>query len=321
MKKAFIYLFVLAATISFATAQSNTTHYKAVDDFVMKLGSLNNFNVATIADTITRHFTDKEDKARAIFYWIANNIAQDAKGIKQADQKNTLPEQIVQSRKSTSLGFSLLVQEMCSLANIRCLSVDGYIKNSTEDINEKADEPNHSWNVVQLGQSPEQWFYVDACKGSGYLDKKMATFTKSFTSDYFFADKTLFNLDHYPDNSAWQLGAGPKSIKEFYALPVLFNAAHEYGLGKPKPLTGYIKTTNTTPVSFSFPFNGSNIAAVELMMGDGRKIKKPEPMNFTTSGGTISFSYLFKTADTFPITIMADGKPLLAYTVEVTEKN
>ena len=321
MKKAFIYLFVLATTISAATAQSNAPHYAGVDEFVAKLGPLNNFNVATIADTITRHFSDKEDKARAIFYWIANNIALDPKAIKQADQKKTLPEEVVQSRKSTSLGFSLLVQEMCSLANIRCLSVDGYVKNSTEDINEKPDEINHSWNVVQLGQSPEQWYYVDACKGSGYLDKKMAVYTKYFTSDYFFADKTLFNLDHYPDNSAWQLGAGPKSTKEFYALPVFFNAAHEYGLAKPKPITGYIKTLNTTAVSFSFPFNGIDIAAVELVIGDARKMKKPEPMNFTTSGGTISFSYLFKTADTYPITVMVDGKPLIAYTVEVTEKN
>ena len=71
---------------------------------------------------------------------------------------------------------------MCSQANIRCLSVDGYVKNFPEEINDIPDEINHSWNVVQLGLSPEEWYYVDAAKGSGYLDKKRSVFTKKFTS-------------------------------------------------------------------------------------------------------------------------------------------
>ena len=143
------------------------------------------------------------------------------------------------------------------MANIRCLTADGYVKNNANDINNKIDEINHTWNVVQLGQSPEQWFYIDAAKASGFTDAKMTSFTKLFTSEYFFADRALFNLDHFPDNAAWQLGAGPKSLKEFYSLPVISNAAYKYGLQKPKPINGYVKTKANANTAFSFTYNDS----------------------------------------------------------------
>jgi hypothetical protein len=214
----------------------------------------------------------------------------------------------------------MLVQEMCSMANIRCLVVDGYVKNYPEDINNKPDEINHSWNVVQLGQSPEEWYFIDAAKASGYVDKKNTVFTKRFTSEYFFPGKTLFNLDHFPDNKAWQLGGGPKGLNEFYAMPVICNAAYTYGLQKPSPMNGFIKTKTKNTTSFSFSYNGSiPITGISLIMGEGNKQLKPVPINFTDNGGTISFNYQFKKDDSFPLRIMVDGKELMQYYMEVSE--
>jgi hypothetical protein len=321
MKK---YLFAIFSSMLFTSlslnAQPKANPYKAVDEFVKTLGALESKNVAIIADTLTRRLADKEQKARAIFYWIANNIALDIKSLKINDERKSLPEDVVKQRKATPLGFAKLFQEMSSLANIRCLVVDGYVKNNIDDLNNPADEINHSWNVVQLGLSPEQWFFVDVARASGMTDKKMSLFTKDFTSDYFFADRNLFNLDHYPDNDAWQLGTGPKSKKEFYSLPVIYNAAYIYELKKPTPAIGFIKAKKNGKTNFSFPYgSGMTISNISLIIGDGRKLQKPEPMNFTTSSGTISFSYQFKTEDTYPVKIVADGKTLLEYMVEVTE--
>ncbi len=299
-------------------AQGSSSKYHSVDDRVSKLGSLSSFNIATIADTITAAFSDHEEKARAIFYWIANNISIDPKATKQNDAKNTLPEKVIELRKANALGYSLLVQEMCSDVNIRCISVDGYKKNTSEDINQPVDEINHSWNVIQLGQSPETWYFVDACSASGWLDKKMTVFTKQFTSEYFFADKKLFGLTFYPDNSAWQLGGGPKNIKEFYALPVILNSAFALGLGKPTPPAGYIKANLKTAVSFSFRVNAP-VKSISVIVGNEKKQPKPEEMNFDNTGGLISFSYKFKKEDTAPVKIIADGKVILEYMAEVNE--
>jgi len=318
MKQFLLFLCCSFLLLNTTTAQKVEGPYQKVDDFVITLGPLTDNNVSTIADTLTRNLGSKELKARAIFYWIANNIALDAKAIKANDNRKTLPEEVIKTRKSTPLGFAKLFQEMSSIANIRCLVVDGFVKNSTEEINEPADEINHSWNVLQLGQSPEQWYYVDAARASGSMDAKMSGFIKDFTSEYFFADRILFNLDHFPDNDAWQLGPGPKSKKEFYALPLFYNAAYTYSFQKPAPALGLIQTKVDAKVQFSIPYRYSkSVGSVALLIGDARKPIKPTPMNFSTSNGSIVFSYQFKTEDSFPVRVQVNENTVLEYMVEV----
>lgn len=311
----------LSVVLAFAFSSGSFAQSAAyTDKYVEQLGSMDSLNVAQIAKRLTASSNDNEEKARSIFFWIANNIAIDPKTTRGGDQRKSLPEDVIKLRKATPLGFAKLYQEMASQANIRCLVVDGYVKNSLEDLNTPADEINHSWNVVQLGQSPETWYVVDAARASGSLDKKMATFTKNFTPQYFFADKTLFNQDHYPDNTAWQLGGGPKSLKDFYALPVLYSAAYKYGLRKITPANGYIKTKLKNKVTFTIPMNSDvPVESVSLLIGDARKLQKPEPMNFTTAGGAIVFSYQFKTAEELPVKVLLNDEVVAEYMVEVSE--
>jgi Transglutaminase-like superfamily len=320
MKKFLISILAfMLSIISFA--QIAIPKYKYIDDDVQKQGAFPKNNVAEIADAITTKFSSNEEKARAIFYWVANNIAIDAKAVKNQDEKFKLPEKVIELRKATPLGFSLLVQEMCSYAKIRCLSVDGYVKNFASEINEKAEDKNYSWNVVQLGQSPETWYYIDACRASGFLDSKLSVFTKQFTSQYFFAEKKLFNLVYFPDNMAWQLGGGINNVKQYYTLPVFGNQAIALEMKKPSPLTGLIKTTIAKPVLFSFTINNDNsINKISILIGDEKKKQKEEPMNFDNNSGNIKFSYTFKKEDTYPIQILVDGKVVLQYMVDVTEK-
>ncbi len=316
--KNFIFSLILSITAGNVIAQAS--NYSTTDKFVQGMGSMDSLNVAQIAKRLGNASNDNEERARAIFYWIANNIAIDPKATRGGDQRKSLPEDVIKLRKATPLGFAKLYQEMASQLNIRCLVVDGYVKNSLDDLGEPADEANHSWNVVQLGQSPDTWYVLDVARASGTLDKKMASFTKNFTSEYFFADKTLFNQDHYPDNAAWQLGGGPKSIKDFYALPVLSSAAYKYGVRKLNPATGYVKTKMKNKVSFSIPVNGNPaIEKVSLLIGDAKKMQKPEPMNFTTVGAALAFSYQFKTADEFPVKVLLNDEVIAEYIVEVTE--
>jgi hypothetical protein len=317
--KYYLLAFLFSALTKFSVAQTHPKEWDAADAYAEKLGPLTNFNVATIADTLTRTFATKEEKARAIFYWIAHNIIWDLKATKSNDEKKNDPVLVIQNRKATPLGYSLLIQEMCSDANIRCLSVDGYTKNDPSDINNKPDEINHSWNVVQLGESPAQWYYIDAAKASGYPDKKMSKFTKKFTSEYFFSEKTLFNLDHYPNNSAWQLGPGAKSLKEFYSQPVIYNAAYEYGLQKPQPANGYLKTKTDKTINFTYNYNGKELSSVVLVIGDDKRTEKTEAMNFTATGKILSFNFQFKKEDEYPVKILIDGKEFMAYYVEASE--
>ena len=308
-------LFLFAFSFQ-ADAQND---YSIVDNYVKSLGSLDTLNMGTISYTVTKKFADPKEKVRAIFDWIAYNINYDLKAGKNNDNEKTSTELVLKTRKATAVGFAGLFQDMCSVVKIRCLTVDGYAKFTTEQIIEKPDGLNHTWAVVQLGQSPDSWYYVDPTWASGYADDKMTKFTKAFNADYFFADKSIFNYQHFPDNSAWLIGEGTRSSSTFFSLPLVKSAAYEYKLGKFLPANGFIKTKLSKPVAFNIKLNTTTpIEIVSLEMGENKK-KKTKTVDFTFSDGNLSFSHKFDMEDTYPVTVLVNNKPVLGYLVEVSE--
>ena len=302
-----------------SSAQSSSEYFRDIDDYVKSLGPLDTLNMGTISFIVTKKFPDPKDKVRAIFDWIAYNISFDLKAGRNNDNEKTSTDLVLKFRKATSVGYASLFQDMCSAVKIRCLTVDGYAKYNTEQIDEKPDGFNHSWAVVQLGQSPETWFYVDPTWGSGYTDDKMTKFTKAYNDDYFFAARDIFNYQHYPDNSAWQLGPGAKSVSSFFSLPLVKSAAYEFKLGKFSPASGIIKAKLNSPVSFNIKIDPeTSIEIVSLVIGEEKK-KKTKTVDYTFSRGSLIFSYKFDVEDSYPVTVLVNNKPILAYMAEISE--
>ena len=298
----------------------NAQDYSLVDNKVISFGRLDSLNVAQIADTLTREFAERDQKARAIFTWIAMNIEPDLRATKSNDNKKILPELVIASRKTTPLGYATLVQEMMSRANIRCLTVDGYLKRNAGDIGNPPDEFNHAWNVVQLGQSASEWYYLDAFLAAGSIDTKYSRFIKKFTSEYFFTDRSVFNLQHYPDNTAWLFGPGPKSVKEFYSQPVIYSSGVAIGINQLTPFTGVIKSKVRKDVSFSFRTNGkSEPASIYIVTGDEKKPDAPVPVKFSYSDGLVTFNHQFKRDDEYPARIVVDENVVVEYYAIVQE--
>lgn len=313
-KKYILLLLTLSGINLFA--QTGGRDFKAVDDYVKGLGPLDSMTMGTINNVVSKKFEDKIDRARAIYDWIALNITYDIKGARSSNAMKNSPTEVLASRKAVGIGFASLFQDMCSSADIRCLTVDGFVKNNTEQIDEKGSDINHSWAVVQLGQSPDTWYYVDPAWGSGYADAEMKVFTRSFTDAYFFTDKSIFNLQHYPDNEAWKLGGAPKNKKDFYSLPVIKVAAPELGMKRFSPNDGHFKAKVNKEVNFSYTLNGKEISKVELAMGERKKYKVKE-IKFNYSGGVLSFNYKFEEDGAFPITVIINGRELISYYVEI----
>ncbi|MEO6549368.1 MAG: transglutaminase domain-containing protein [Ferruginibacter sp.] len=316
------YLFLIGVLTFFnihASAQSFKEDFTVVDDYVKSLGPLDTLNAGTISYIVTKKFPGQKDKARAIFDWIAYNISFDLKAGKNNDNEKNYTELVLKTRKANSAGYAALFQDMCSVVKIRCLTVNGYAKYNTEQINEKPDEFNHTWAVVQLGLSPDTWYYVDPTWGSGYTDDKMTKYTKAYNDDYFFADWFIFNYQHYPDNGAWQLGPGPKSVSGFLSLPIVKSGAYEYRITKFTPDDGLIKATTKKAVPFNIKLSpGSQIDIVALEIGEGKK-KKIKTVDYNLGGGGINFTYKFEEEDTYPVTVLINNKPVLGYLIEVSE--
>jgi len=319
MKKQNLLLFFLLALLLpvISIAQTNGKDFSEVDDYVKKLGNLDSMSMGTINNVVSRKFPEKIDRARAIFDWIAMNITYDVKAGRSNNAAKNTSTEILKTRRAASAGFTTLFQDMCSAADIRCLTVDGFLKTNHLQIGDKSTDINHTWAVVQLGESPDTWFYVDPAMGSGYLEADMKTFTRFFNTGYFFTEKNLFNWDHYPDNDAWKLGSAPKSRGDFFDLPVIRNAAYEYGLKNFSPRSGKTKAKPGKSVNYQFRFNNTaDITSVTMIIGEKKKLKtKDVPFNF--SGGQLSFSYAFDDENSYPVTIKVNGKELIIYEMDV----
>jgi Transglutaminase-like superfamily len=298
-------------------AQTNGRDFTAVDAYVKSLGSLDSMSMGTINNVVSNKFTDKIDKARAIYYWITHHITFDIKAARTNSVMKNTPADVLLYRKAVGIGFASLFQDMCSSADIRCLTVDGFIKNNISQIGENDTEINHSWAVVQLGESPETWYYVDPAWGSGYGDAEMKVFTPYYTDAYFFTEKETFNLQHFPDNEAWKLGPAPKNKKDFFEMPVVKVAAAELGIKKLSPNEGNIKAQVKKAVKFSFTLKSTeDITKVELGIGEKKKYKVEE-IQYSNSASVLSFSYKFEEENTYPVTVLVNGKEFVSYSVEV----
>lgn len=300
-------------------AQTSDPDFKEIDDHVKSLGSLDTLNMGTISYTVTKNFPDNRDKVRAIFDWIAYNISYDVKAGRNNDNEKSTPDLVLKNRKGTAAGYAALFQDMCSVVKIRCLTVDGYAKSRIEQIGEKPDEFNHTWAVVQLGESPDKWYYVDPTWGSGYTDEKISKFTKEYNDDYFFADRGIFNYQHYPINSAWQLGPGPKNLKDFISLPVVKSAAFQFDISRFIPNDGHIKARVKKAVSFNLKIAGREEVEIVALEIGGTKKKKTKTVDHSYSKGSIVFNYEFEEEDVYPVTVLINNKPVLGYLVEVNE--
>ena len=308
--------FILLAGFN-ASAQTNGRDFTKIDAYVKSLGPLEHMSMGTINNVVSNKFTDKMDKARAIYYWVAHNIMYDPKLIRSNSTAKNTPAEVLQTRKAVGIGFASLFQDMCSSADIRCLTVDGFVKYNTQQIGEKDQEINHSWAVVQLGQTPEEWFYVDPAFGSGFLSADMKEFTKAYSDAYFFTEKASFNQQHFPDNSAWKLGSAPKSKKDFFDLPVIKTAAMEFGITKCSLNNGKLNVKADKAVKFSFTVkNTADITKVQLGIGEKKKYRLQE-IEYSNSGATLGFTYKFKDTDSGPVTVLVNGKEFVQYYVEV----
>jgi hypothetical protein len=307
-------------SINFSFAQSDDPAFEPVLRFLNTQGAMTGANVATVTDAITAPFFNNRQKAMAIYAWIGKNFSLDPKLVRSEDNRNILPEQVMRSRKSTTLGLATLFQEMCSQADIRCLIVDGYHKYNMEQIGEPADEPNYYWNVVQLGNTSSEWNYVDVSRACGRLDARMNKFLPEFSTFFFFPDKTTFNREHYPINTAWLLGEAAATVKEFYNRPIIGPAAYRAHLRGIYPFEGRIKIKPGQLVRFSYRVNRVNhIKDVTLVKIEGKKTSPTEFMQHEINGNELVFEHTFQKEGEFETSIFINGEWLLSYWIEVAE--
>jgi hypothetical protein len=293
---------------------SQYSSLKSVDSFAISVGKGDSLTIQQISYLLTEKYTNPILKSRAIFTWIAHNIAYDCQAFHTISKRKEKPEDVFELRKAVCAGYSNLFMEMCSYAGLRCLTVDGYARNGTETIGEEMIEPNHSWNVVLI---ENEWKVIDVTWASGYTDKKVKNFTPQFSETYFFPDQKKFLFNHFPNLDTWKPTKSKLSKAEFWKIPTVLEGFFIFDINDFLPKNGIIRAKTKNSLSFSFNIqSGIEISTIDIVVGEDKKEKLIKP-TFNLENGKVTFSLDFPTSGSFPMTIYIDKVPSLKYQLEI----
>lgn len=69
-------------------------------------------NYSSLAQGLTEPFDTDHERFRALFRWVAHNIAYDY------DYNSTAPDEILKKRKGVCISYAFLLYEMCSIVGL-----------------------------------------------------------------------------------------------------------------------------------------------------------------------------------------------------------
>ena len=186
-------------------AYTATRNYTEVDKHALNLPSKYK-SIPALANDLFTPFTTQQEKVRAIFMWITNNISYDC--VAYHSKKSTrvtftytteaelaakkekyyydYATRTLQSRKAVCEGYAALFNALCKIAGIQSEVVIGTASNNTEKIKRLKERKNfftnHTWNKVLIDNV---WYYADATWASGYCDVGVKHFFKEFKPYYY----------------------------------------------------------------------------------------------------------------------------------------
>lgn len=198
-----------------------------------------------LAELINKDFSAQEQKARAIFRWVATNISYDMgiaksmnnvsktafgysnekeKLLKEKQFKENLIVRTLSSGKAVCHGYSALVEELCRETGLEAKIITGTLKTDPSEIGKIPATINHAWNVVKING---EWKFIDATLAAGFISANTGLFKYYFNEGYYCTEPDRFFLNHYPADEKWLLIN--KNKKDFAALPLYFGNYLKFG--------------------------------------------------------------------------------------------
>ena len=151
------------------------------------------------------------EKAYIVFYWMAENIIYDMKGLKEGKNFDSTPEGIYKYGKSVCFGYSKLFAHIANNLGVDTEYINGYAKGNEYHSGEIIESPNHEWNAVKIDNN---YFIIDSTWGSGHEDGD--DHIKELDDFYFFCNPKYLIYSHFPENEKWQLLNPPITKEEFF---------------------------------------------------------------------------------------------------------
>jgi len=242
-------IFLLLVLSQYAKAQLiDREAFEYVDSVVDRMGPMRDSSLAAITRAATAPCQDEICQIRGMYMWIVSNISCDCTPAAKPDRTNGSASYTFQQRTGTSAGFAALMSEMCRMAGIHCEMADGLVKTRGGQIGNVDEQRDIGyWNIVRANGC---WFVIDAYLGAGNCEGK--SFVREMSDAWFFTNRRLFSLSHYPQEKRMQLLDAPRSRSSFLTGPVMGETAATLGILPMPDQRGFIRGRADSTITLRF---------------------------------------------------------------------
>jgi transglutaminase/protease-like cytokinesis protein 3 len=206
--------FAILLVFCYSAAQSQVDDFFQTDfrkaDSIAELYPMHALkDLKSLSDKLTGALPTEQEKFRAIYRWVCNNIEADYDLVMQSkrDRAQLQGEDLLRwnrefnqrvfktlwkEYKTTCTGYAYLIRELAFHAGLSCTIINGYARYAGVD--QRSPGPvNHSWNEIQLNG---KWYVCDATWSSGVFNIRENKFVKRYNDQYFLMEPTLFFQSH-----------------------------------------------------------------------------------------------------------------------------
>lgn len=351
MKVCLFFFFVLVSV----SLRAQLTDFQFTDFYSADSVAEANFgapvtDLSALSNKLTHSFTREEEKFRALYKWVCNNIEFDYEVFRVNREKRDkfdTPEaltawnkkltpiffrHLIEEKKTVCTGYAWLIQQLAQHAGISCMIVDGYGRNATVNVR-KGGKPNHSWNAVKLNN---KWYLCDATWASGAYDLDREMFIKKYDDSYFLADPKVFVRNHYPVDTQWTLleardskletrtsnlepptsNSEHPTLNEFLNGPLIYSSAYRNNITQLYPATFDLRAAKNEVINFRFASDQA-MEQIELSVYRNNEVESYRPEFVKNPEGLYSLDHTFSEKGRHIVHVLLNNSYAFTYTVTV----
>lgn len=164
--------------------------------------------VEEIAGVVTKSLTLPDEKARALYIWISQNIRYDVEQMNTSElyfDAREIIDEVLKTRKGICQHYAELFHACCKLAGVESYIITGYTK-----LNNEISPLGHAWNAIVIDS---KFYNIDVTWAAGYLQN--GKYIHKFRDEFFMISPAEFIKSHIPFDPLWQFLNNPLTHKEF----------------------------------------------------------------------------------------------------------
>ena len=320
-------LIVWCLLLLFNANNSYSQSYSTIDDAIANYPK-SFASPEKLAEKIKTDFTSEEEKARAIFTWIALNVQYDLKSYysqssnpqiaysfsseeerlnKEQKFRRDSAAKLLRTKKGVCQDYASLFHTLCELVGLKCMTIAGTSKTVLNHIGKLPKASDHAWNAVKVG---ETWRLIDVTWASGMANFDTGKMMQQFNDAYFFTPPAIFFLNHFPDDKRYTMT--DKTAEDFAALPLYYGTYLKSGYEIITPEQGVFSLKDTQSITFQIADLPENSLVAYVFSNDNKIV----PVKFQRQENNALFEILLTKRNRGYLTIYINKESVVAYKIQ-----